>query len=124
MFWRKKQPSEVQGKEEEKPKEDHRHPREIVRERIIEEVENLAPGETLTYKLPEFYHSGFAAFLSIELNPSYPEKGKKYHLITDKIADGKPAGQKTLSAEVNNSLDAARWISVRDGQYGSVTRFQ
>lgn len=118
MFGRKKEP------EVGKSKVKQLHPRQIVENRITEEVEKLAPGETLIYKLPELFWSGYAAFLIVELNPSYPEKGKKYLLSTDKIVDGKPAGQKSNAGDSNKARDAAEWIAAREIAGGSVTRFQ
>ena len=85
-------------------------------DRIIGEMEQLAPGQTLIYRLPEFYWSGFAAFLIAELNPSYPQKGRKFILSTDKIADGKPTGKKMRSFESNKPKDFAEWVSQRHGE--------
>ena len=109
------------GKKNE-PKVKEPSPREIAEKRIKEdvnritiEVEQLAPGQTLIYKLPEFYWSGFAAFLMAELNPVYPQKGRKYIMSTDRIADGKPAGQKTRVWESNKSRAFAEWVAERNG---------
>ncbi len=99
-------------------------PREIFVQRLVGEIESLAPGQVLTYQLPEFYWTGFAAFLIVEPNPTYPEKGKKYLMCTDKIADGKPAGRKIVTCGTDKAKDAAQWIADRDGQWGSVTRFE
>ncbi len=111
------------GKKKE-PRVKEPSPREILINRIEEEIEKLASGQTLIYKLPEFYWSGFAAFLMVDLNPSYPEKGKKYLMSTDKIADGKPAGQKIRAWDSNKARDGADWIATRDGFKGSIERFQ
>lgn len=127
MFWRKKEPEVKEQKvgeaKVEKPKKEL-HPREILRNKVTEEVNQLTPGQVIIYKLPEFYHSGFAAFLIFELNPSYPGKGKKYLMSTDHIADGKPAGKKNLVGDTNSPGQIADWITTREGEYGSVTRFQ
>ena len=98
-------------------------PNEILMNRIVGEVEQLSPGQNLTYKLPEFYWGGWAAFLICDLNPSYPEKGKKYILSTDKIADGKPAGAKNRLMDTNHPKDFAEWVAQRNGAYGLVERF-
>ncbi len=138
MFWRKKEPEAKEPKAEEskvgeskvgeskveKPKGKELHPREIVRNRVVEEAEKLAPGEVIIYKLPEFYHSGFGAFLIFELNPSYPGKGKKYLMSIDQIVDGKPAGKKSHAGDTNSPVQIGDWVATREGLYGSVTRFQ
>jgi len=104
MFSRKKQPKVKEPSE-----------REIRVKQITSEVEQLSEGQTLIYKLPEFYWSGFAAFLIVELNPSYPEKGRKYIMSTDKANDGKPAGHKVRSWESNKPKDIADWIAPKSG---------
>jgi len=105
MFGKKKEPK-VKGPS----------PREILMNRIVGEVEQLAPGQSLIYKLPELYWSGFAAFLIVELNPSYPEKGRKYIMSRDTIADGKPAGQKNRVMESNMPRDFADWVAEKSGE--------
>jgi len=90
--------------------------REATTNTIIQEVEQLAPGQQLIYKLPELYASGFAAFLIAELNPSYPDKGKKYIYSTDKTLDGRPAGQKKRAWESDKPREYANWVVDRGGQ--------
>ncbi len=68
------------------------------------------------YKLPEFYWSGFAAFLTVDMNPTYPQKGRRYIMSTDSIAEGKPAGQKKLLWDSNKARDVANWIVQRKGE--------
>ncbi len=109
-------------KTKEKPKEvTHR---EQLTARIASEVEQLTPGQSLIYKLPEFYHDGFAAFLIAEPNPTYPQKGKKYCIFTDRIADGKPAGKRASMGQQDKSRGIAEWIADRDGFKGSIERYQ
>ncbi len=110
------------GKKKE-PKVKKLSPKQILMNRIVGEVEQLAPGQSLIYKLPEFYWSAFAGFLIVELNPSHPEKGRKYILSRDKIADGKPAGEKIRVCDTNNPREYADWVADRNGEYGSVERF-
>lgn len=103
------------GKKKE-PKVKEPSQKEILMTRISDEVEQLASGQALIYRLPEFYWNGFAAFLMAELNPSYPEKGKKYILSKDKIEDGKPAGAKTRAFESDKPRDFADWVVSRNGE--------
>jgi hypothetical protein len=90
--------------------------KDILTSRIVGEVEQLTPGQTLTYKLPEFYWPGLGGFLMVELNPSYPDKGRKYILSSDKIDDGQPAGKKSPARESNNPKDFAEWVFQFNGE--------
>jgi hypothetical protein len=83
--------------------------------RIVGEVEQLTPGQSLIYKLPEYYWS-FAAFLICDINPEFPKKGKKYVLSTDSAVDGKPAGQKKRISEEKKAEEFADWVAQREGQ--------
>lgn len=84
--------------------------------RVIAEVEQLTPGQTLIYQLPEFYWSGFAAFVMAELNPEYPKKGKKYLFTVDRIEDGKPAGKKGRYFEGNDGKGYADAVVERQAK--------
>ena len=84
--------------------------------RVVGEMEQLTPGQTLIYKLPEFYWSGLGAFLIAELNPLYPQKGRKYIMSRDDIADGKPAGKKARVFESNKPSDFGEWVARRQGE--------
>ena len=84
--------------------------------RIAGEMEQLTPGQTLIYKLPEFYWSGLGAFLIAELNTLYPQKGRKYIMSRDDIADGKPAGKKARMFESNKPTDFGELVSRRQGE--------
>ena len=101
----------VKEKEELKAKQNAE--KEMIKQmidRIVGEVEQLAPGQSLTYKIPEYFWGGLGAFLVCDLNPSFPGKGKKYNLGTDKIADGKPAGAKMRVCDTNKPKDFADWV--------------
>src|SRR4030042_3343500 len=84
--------------------------------RIISEVEQLTRGQSLIYKLPESGWIMDSAFLIAELNPSYPEKGRKYVYSRDKIVDGKPSGQKIRAFESNKPIEFANWVVDRNGE--------
>jgi hypothetical protein len=107
-------------KKEEKVKEPSR--RDILAARIAGEVEQLQPGQMLAYRLPEFFWGGYAAFFMAELNPTYPQKGKKYVACIDQINDGKPAGKKSVAWQTDKPLEIGSWIAEREGEYGSVER--
>jgi len=91
--------------------------KELAIKRIISEVEQLAPGQNLIYKVPEHCCIMSAVFLMVELNPSYPEKGKKkYMLSTDTMVDGKPSGQKIRAFDSNKPIEFANWVLDRSGE--------
>jgi hypothetical protein len=90
--------------------------RDLIRAAIKKEVENLVPGQTLIYRLPEFYWNDFAAFLMVEINPTFPQKGKKYSMSRDGIVNGQPAGKKQYSGNTNNPNDYVDWVQRREGQ--------
>jgi hypothetical protein len=100
-----------------------RNKRETLKKQIIEEVESLTNGQTIIYQLSEFY--SFARFLGVELNPAFPQKGKKYRMFSDEMAGGMPAGKKSYMDSTNNASGFAEWVADKDSdQYGHVKRFQ
>jgi hypothetical protein len=84
--------------------------------RIAGEIEQLTSGQTLIYKLPEFYWGGFGAFLIVELNSEYPKNGKKYHMSIDKGADGKPSSNRGLYLKSNDPKYFAKEILDRHAE--------
>jgi hypothetical protein len=121
MFWKKKgNQSKVKGPTQQ---EILKNKREILVKQIIEEVDTLTKGQTVIYQLSEFY--AFARFLGIELNPTFPEKGKKYRMFSDEMVDGKPAGKKSYMDSTNSASGYAEWVADKDSDlYGHVKRFQ
>jgi len=111
MFWKKKQ-TEAKAMEPKPQKTKKLSPKEV----MMNQIEQLSPGQSLTYQLPEFLWEGFAGFVVVELNPQYPGKGRKYVVMTDKMADGKPAGQKTRFWDSNKPKDVASWILEKNGE--------
>jgi hypothetical protein len=121
MFWKKKN-SQLKVKE---PTELDvlENKRAILKNIIIEEVENLTKEQAILYKFQEFYT--FARFLGVELNPKFPLKGKKYLMFTDQMVEGKPMGKKSYIGRINKAVDYADWVSDKDSdKYGHVKRFQ
>jgi len=108
MFWKKKQTvakaTEAKPQKVKKPS-----PKNI----IASKVEQLGPAESVSYRLPEVYGGGLAV---VELNPQYPEKGKKYFLSLEKIVDGKPEGKRGRLWNCNKPKELAGWILERGGE--------
>jgi len=116
MFWKKKEaavkPTEAKA-EPPKAKEKKLSPKDI----IVRKIEQLSPEQTISYRLPETYGGGLVI---VELNPEYPAKGRKYILSTEKIASGKPTGQRSRLWDSNKPKDMAGWIIDRGGElFGS-----
>jgi len=81
---------------------------------IANQIEQLGPGQSLSYKLPEAFGGDLAI---IELNPLYPGKRqRKYIMRRDEIVDGKPAGKKSLLFSLDNPRYIAGWVVDRDGE--------
>ena len=90
----------------------------------IKEVEALISGQAVIYQLPEFFT--FARFLGVELNPTFPQKGKKYCLFTHTgMADGKPAGEKQIMNYTNSVSEYGEWVADKyTEKWGVPKRFQ
>ena len=84
------------------------------REALIKKIEELTPGQAVSYTLPETYGSGLAV---ITLNPDYPGKGrKKYIMLREGLVNGKPSGQRKTLFESDKSKELASWIMDRAGK--------
>jgi len=105
MFWKKKSATEEQLK----PKAKKLSPRKIIEERI----KQLAPGQSISYRLLETFGGGLAV---VELNPQYPTEGRMYILSTEKIVDGKPTGKRNRLWDSDKPRDIAGWILDRNGE--------
>lgn len=99
MFW---------GKKSTEPREKKLSPKEV----IINKIEQLTPGQALCYKLPETYGGGLAV---VELNPQYPQKGKRYVMSTEELVDNKPSGKRRRLWDSDKPKDLAAWIIDRNG---------
>jgi len=84
-------------------------PRDI----MASKIEQLSAKETLKYKLPEVYGGELAV---VEMNPQYPQKGRKYMLGTERVLDGKPTGKIIHIWTTDQPRDIAKWIVERNGE--------
>jgi len=114
MFWKRKEGKE--GTEAAKPKAKKLSPNEIFANQIEQQ---LTPGQTLRFKIPETSELGYkkveAGFVNLELNPQYPQKGKKYVFSAENIVNGMPGGKRTIMYETDKSIDLATSILDRNG---------
>ena len=108
MFW-KKQQTEAKATEAKPEKVKKLSPKDI----IVSKIEQLGSGESVSYQLGEVYGNGLAV---VELNPQYPEKGKRYFLSLEKIVDGKPEGKRGHLWDSNKPKELASWILERSGK--------
>ena len=108
MFWKKKQ-TEAKPVEPKPQKAKKLSPKEI----MMNQIEQLGAGQSLSYRLPETFGGGLAV---VELNPQYPGRGKKYVLSTDAIVEGKPAGKRSRLWDSDKPKDLAGWILERNGE--------
>ncbi len=82
---------------------------------IANQIEQLGPGQSLSYKLPEIFGGDLVV---IELNPRYPaeKRQRKYILSTDEIVKGKPAGKKSFLFSLDDPRVLARRVVERGGK--------
>lgn len=83
-------------------------PKEI----IINQLEQLALGQTLGYKLSEVWGGELAI---VGLNPQYPQKGKRYFIDLEEFVDNKPSGQRKPFVQIEKTKDVASWIIEKQG---------
>jgi len=98
MFWKKKGEKKLS-------------PKEI----MMNQIDQLAPGQSLVYKLPEIYWTGLGGFILIERNAQQTEKSKPFTAFSDEIKDGTPVGKKKKLWEFNQAKEMASWIMERNG---------
>ena len=118
MFWRKRQP--VAGSPEVKPGDmttKVQKPQKVKKlspgEIIANLIEQLQPGQSLSYRLAKIYGGDLAV---VELNPRYPQRGKKYSMSTEALLDGKPSGKRTRLWYSDRPSHIANWIIDRQGE--------
>jgi hypothetical protein len=99
-------------------------PREILAARIAGELEQMVQGQSLVYKLPQEFWKHFGGFIIVELNSTYPGKGKKYCTYVDYVEEGKPAGKRRDLGQNNKTKEIADWIAESEGPFGSLERYQ
>jgi hypothetical protein len=82
--------------------------RKLTQKEIMSHIEQLSPGKSLSYWLPEVYGDQLAV---VEFNTMYPWRGRKYILSMQALVECKPNGEKTLVLESNEAKDIAAWVS-------------
>jgi hypothetical protein len=82
---------------------------------LADQIEQITPGQTLRYKIAEPGTWG-GGFVAVELNPQYPQKGRKYLLIIENSINGMPGGEKTTMYDTNNPVEVATSVVDRHGE--------
>ena len=80
---------------------------------LASQIEQLVPGQTLRYRIPETWGGNF---ITVELNPQYPQKGRKYILSIENAVHGMPSGKKTIMYDSDNPIEIATSILDRNGE--------
>lgn len=96
-----------------KKKETAHKAKRLTQREIINHIEQISTGESLSYQLPEAYGSQVAV---VDFNTGYPWRGRKYILCTQPLVEGKPDGVKTLILESDEVKDIAAWLSEQRGR--------
>lgn len=79
-------------------------------EAITTQFEQLSPGQSISYQLKELFGGELA---TVDLNPEYPDKGKKYRLNLQELVDGKPRGERKRFLDFDEPEKIADWIYTR-----------
>ena len=121
MFWNKKNTTvnnssaavtpenQSTPKEVKKPKEKKLSPKDI----IMGQIEMLEAGNSLNYITKTWSGSDL---MVVELNPAYPEKGRKYMVSYEEMVDGKPSGKRQHIGDSDKVKQVAEWIISRKGE--------
>jgi hypothetical protein len=86
---------------------------------LANQIELLIPGQTLKYKIPETSGGGF---ITIELNPHYPQGGKKYVLSIENMVNGMPGGQRSFLYDSDKPTDLTTSILDRNAELYAVAK--
>ena len=87
--------------------------KKLTQKEIMSHIEQLSPGESLSYRLPEIYGDQVAM---VVFNTAYPWRGSKYVLSMQPLVDGKPVGEKGNALESNEAKHVAAWLRERQGK--------
>jgi len=81
---------------------------------LATKIEQLVPGQTLRFKIAR--ERWGLDFVTVELNPQHPQRGKKYILSAENAVQGMPGGEKTIMHDSDNPIEIATSIMDRDGK--------
>ena len=80
---------------------------------LASRIEQLTSGQILRFKIPETWGGDF---ISVELNPRYPQDGRKYILSMENSVHGMPGQKRTIMYVSDKSMEIAASIKDRNGE--------
>jgi hypothetical protein len=83
------------------------------RDALAEKIAQLAPGQTMAFRLPPMYGP---EIIVVDANKDYPGKGRKYAVATAEPVDGKPGRIIGHIWDSDNPKPVAAWIVLRSGE--------
>jgi hypothetical protein len=84
---------------------------------LATEIEQIVPGQTLRFKIPETWGGNF---ITVELNPQEPQTGRKYILSMENAIHGMPAQKRTIMYVSDKPMEIAASIMDRNGELFAV----
>jgi len=84
---------------------------------LADRIEQLIPGQILRFKIPETWGGNF---ITVELNPQYPQTGRKYILSMENAVQGVPSGKRTIMYVSDKPVEIAASIIDRNGELFTV----
>ena len=80
---------------------------------IANQIEQLGPGQSLSYKLPKISGGGLAV---IRPNPLYPGGKQKKYIVTREEADFDPYGSRSPFFSLDKPMEVAHWVVDQRGE--------
>jgi len=80
---------------------------------LIEQIEKLAPGQELMFRLAEMYGP---EIIMVGVRKDYAGKGPKYAVVGSPPVDGKPGPARNTIWETGNPKAIASWLLGRDAK--------
>lgn len=80
---------------------------------LASKIEQLTPGQTLRFKIPETWGG---SFITVQLNPQDPQTGRKYILSIENAVQGMPGDKRTIMYVTDQPIEIAASIMDRNGE--------
>ncbi len=101
----KKSKDDASGPGSAKPKK----PRDV----LTEEIDRLAPGQQLLFRLPEMYGP---EIIIVEVKKDFEGKGPRFSVIGSPPVDGKPGPIRNTIFQLSKAKAIADWLIMRSAQ--------
>ena len=80
---------------------------------LATKIEQIVPGQTLRFKIPETWGGDF---ITVGLNPQEPQTGRKYILSMENTVHGMPGQKRTIMYVSDQPMGIAASIMDRNGE--------